>query len=299
MDQWRRAEQVRAATGKVSVFRVPTPHSIPYGIVADRNDNIWMANWGGGKIEKFDTHNNSWTEFSAPTYPSQVRRFERRLSKQHLVGHLGGGQAPGQARQARSDDGPDDRVRGSAWNAMPYDVAPDTEGNIWFADSPTPDRSAAIGKSILKIRRSRSNPKPQFCRRHAQDTMTRDGAVWSPPRGARGPRAIRRPVVSRYGQITTLGAIIEGPPGYRQVAPTTTTRLPRLSSFVSWACRRQTAASVERERLIFRIELADGRASVRRRRVGEPDVALGVGRHVRTAIAFHCGTANSVIRPVV
>src|SRR5437667_5662254 len=37
---------------------------------------------------------------------------------------------------------------------------------------------------------------------------------------------------------------------------------------------------VERERLIFRIELPDGRASIGRRRVGEPDIALGVGRHV-------------------
>src|SRR5256885_16650278 len=62
------------ATGKVSVFRVPTPHTIPYGIVADRNDNIWMAEWSGGKIAKFDTHTNARTGFNAPTNPGAGRR---------------------------------------------------------------------------------------------------------------------------------------------------------------------------------------------------------------------------------
>ena len=34
-----------------------------------------MALWSGGKIVKFDTSNNSWTEFRTPTYPAHTRRL--------------------------------------------------------------------------------------------------------------------------------------------------------------------------------------------------------------------------------
>jgi len=54
-------------TKKVSVFMVPTHNAIPYGIVADRNDNLWMALWDSGNIAKFDTTVNQWTIFTPPT----------------------------------------------------------------------------------------------------------------------------------------------------------------------------------------------------------------------------------------
>src|SRR3989441_4165382 len=61
-------------TGKVTVFPMPSTNAIPYGIVADRNDNLWIADWGSGKIMRFDTHTNTWIEFTPPTYPGQTRR---------------------------------------------------------------------------------------------------------------------------------------------------------------------------------------------------------------------------------
>src|SRR5437016_4208039 len=44
-------------TKKVSVFPVPEANAIVYGVIADRNDNIWMALWDSGNIAKFDTNN--------------------------------------------------------------------------------------------------------------------------------------------------------------------------------------------------------------------------------------------------
>src|SRR3989441_8788094 len=61
-------------TGKMTVFPMPSTNAIPYGIVADRNDNLWIADWGSGKILRFDTHTNTWIEFTPPTYPGQTRR---------------------------------------------------------------------------------------------------------------------------------------------------------------------------------------------------------------------------------
>jgi len=54
---------------------------------------------GWRKIEKFDTHNKLLDEFSAPTYPSQVRRLNVDYQN-NIWWALGGGQAPGQARQS-------------------------------------------------------------------------------------------------------------------------------------------------------------------------------------------------------
>src|SRR2546430_10771827 len=47
-------------------------------------------------------------------------------------------------------------------NAQPYDVSQDLEGNMWFADSPTADRGAMIGKFNPKDQTFTFYPKPQF-----------------------------------------------------------------------------------------------------------------------------------------
>ena len=43
--------------------------------MSDKNDNIWVADWGGGKILKFDTRQNNWTEYQPLTYPNHTRRL--------------------------------------------------------------------------------------------------------------------------------------------------------------------------------------------------------------------------------
>ena len=49
--------------------------AVPYGVIADRNDNIWTALWNSGKLAKFDTVNEQWTEFAPLTFPSHIRRL--------------------------------------------------------------------------------------------------------------------------------------------------------------------------------------------------------------------------------
>ena len=83
------------ATGKVSVFRLPTPHAIVYGVVADRNDNIWIAEWSGGKIAKFDTRTNQWTEFMPANGPGHVRRLNVDYQNNIWWGIYAAGNKPG------------------------------------------------------------------------------------------------------------------------------------------------------------------------------------------------------------
>lgn len=211
------------ATGKVSVFRVPTPHAIPYGIVADRNDNMWMAEWSGGKIAKFDTRNNSWTEYTSPTYPGHVRRPNVDYQNNIWWGIWSAGRRPAKLVKLDQTTGRMTEYTVPQWNGQPYDVAPDLEGNIWFADSPTPDRAAAIGKFNPKDQSFTFYPKPQFGADTPKIQITKDGAIWFAPRGSQ-----RAPAISvlypDMDQITTLGAYyLNGPPGYPFKVTTTQT----------------------------------------------------------------------------
>ena len=86
------------------------PHAIPYGVVADRNDNIWIALWSGGKIVKFDTSNNSWTEFTAPTYPGHTRRLNVDSQNNIWWGIYSAGKRPGRLVKLDQVTGQDDRV---------------------------------------------------------------------------------------------------------------------------------------------------------------------------------------------
>ena len=98
------------ATGKVSVFRVPTPHAIVYGVVADRNDNIWIARVERREDREVRHRHQCVDRIHAAERAGARAAPERRLPEQHLVGHLCGRQSPGQAGEARSDDRPDDGI---------------------------------------------------------------------------------------------------------------------------------------------------------------------------------------------
>jgi virginiamycin B lyase len=201
------------ATGKVSVFRVPTPHTIVYGVIADLNDNIWHAQWSGGKIAKFDTTTNQWTEFTPPTYPGHVRRLNVDSKNNVWMGIWAAGRRPGKLAKLDQTTG-----RFTEWsipldNSQPYDVAADAQDNIWFADSPTPDRAAALAKFNPRDGTFTFYPKPQFAADTPKIQVTRDGAVWYSPRGSQDAPGIGV-LYPDMDKITTLGAYyLNGPPG--------------------------------------------------------------------------------------
>lgn len=203
------------ATGQVKVYRIPTPHAMPYGNVADRNDNIWLADWSTGKLAKFDTASESWTEFTPPTYPGQTRRLFVDSQNNIWTGIWAAGKRPGKI--AKLDQ---TRGRWTEWDvpqqyAQPYDVSEDLNGNIWFPDSPTPDRSSAIGMLNPRNGRFTFYPKPQPQVDTPKIQVTRDGAVWFAERTARGPLAAISVLYPDMSKITTLGAYYRnGPPGY-------------------------------------------------------------------------------------
>src|ERR1043166_5894411 len=59
-----------------------------------------------------------------------------------------------------------------------------------FADSPTADRSAMIGKFNPKDQTFTFYPKPQFSADTHKIQLTKEGAIWFAPRGSRDAPAI-------------------------------------------------------------------------------------------------------------
>ena len=108
--------------------------AVPYGVVADRADNIWIALWSGGKIVKFDTSNNSWTEFTAPTYPAHTRLLNIDSENNVWWGIYSAGKRPGKLVKLDQATGKMTEWTIPQQNAEPYDVAADPRDNIWAAD---------------------------------------------------------------------------------------------------------------------------------------------------------------------
>ncbi|PYS45488.1 MAG: hypothetical protein DMG13_31930 [Acidobacteria bacterium] len=211
-------------TGKVTVFPMPSTNAIPYGIVSDKNDNLFIADWGSGKIVKFDTRTNAWTEFTPPTYPGQTRRPNVDYQNNIWWGIWAAGKRPGKLAKLDQTTGRITEYTIPEQNAQPYDVSQDLEGNIWFPDSPTADRSAMIGKFNPKDQTFTFYPKPQFGADTPKIQITKEGAIWFAPRGSRDAPAISV-LYPDMDKITTFGAYyLNGPPGYPYKLATATAK---------------------------------------------------------------------------
>jgi streptogramin lyase len=202
---------------KMSVFRIPTPNAIPYGQTIDGNDNVWVAEWNGGKLGKFDTKVNQWSEFIPPTYPANFRRGPGADSANNIwVGIWAAGNRP--AKIAKLDQ------KTGTWTewpiphraSQPYEATADREDNIWFPDTGTPDTPASIGRFNPRDQTFTFYPKPQFIADTSKLQHTADGAVWYAPRyGAVAGSSGFGVLFPDMDKITTLAPLaLNGVPGY-------------------------------------------------------------------------------------
>ncbi|MBM4197935.1 MAG: hypothetical protein FJ197_12760 [Gammaproteobacteria bacterium] len=203
-------------TGKISIYRIPTPGAIPYGMAIDRNDNVWSALWNGGKITKFDPTNGQWTEFTPPTYPANVRRGVGVDSKNNVwFGIYAAGNRPGKLAKIDQTTG-----RITEWTiphrgAQPYEATADFEDNIWFPDTVTPVLQPVIGKFNPGDQTFTFYPKPQFGADSPKLQHTVDGAVWFTERTSMPGATGFGVLYPDMDKITTLaGYPLNGPPGY-------------------------------------------------------------------------------------
>jgi streptogramin lyase len=204
------------ATGKVSIYRIPTSGAIPYGMAIDRNDNVWSALWNGGKIVKFDTTTKQWTEFSPPTYPANVRRGVGVDSKNNVwFGIYAAGPRPAKLDKLDQTTG-----RITEWTiphrgSQPYEATADLEDNIWFPDTAPPVNQPVLGKFDPRDQSFTFYPKPQVGADSPKLQHAADGAVWYTERTATPGATGFGVLYPDMDKITTLGGYpLNGPPGY-------------------------------------------------------------------------------------
>ena len=61
-------------TGEVSLYKTPTDNSFAYGMVMDKNDKVWLADWWRCKVTKFDPVDSQWIEYAPLSRPCTMRR---------------------------------------------------------------------------------------------------------------------------------------------------------------------------------------------------------------------------------
>jgi len=184
-------------TKKVSVYPLPTPNAYPYGVVSDSRDNIWIAEFHGSKIAKFDPKTEKFTEYAPPTSPALIRRLKVDGDDNVWFGLF----SAGKLVKLETSTGKMTEYKIPHQISQPYDVAPVGDDAVWISD-------AGQGGALIRFDRKTETftyfPTPQRSDM-PKIHVTRDGAVWYPPRSTReGPGAgVLYPDMTK---ITTLAA---------------------------------------------------------------------------------------------
>lgn len=199
----------------VWVKPLPSTAAVPYGQVIDGNDNIFLAMWTRGSLTRFDTKSETWTEFTPPTFPSEVRRLNVDANNNALVGlYSAGSKRPGKLAQLDQTTGRWTEYEIPMQVTQPYDMSTDADGNLWWVDSPQGDRAALLGKMDIKTKRFTFYPKPQGDADSAKIQVTGQNSVWYTPRGSLTAPGLGV-LYPDKDKIDSLGAFYKyGPPGY-------------------------------------------------------------------------------------
>ena len=205
------------ATRKVATHMIPTHGATPYGACIDPFDNIWVAEWNGGKLARFDQSTGAWTEFIPPNYPANFRRGPESDAEGNIwVGVWATAQHPGKIAKLDQKTG-----RWQMWDiphrgAQPYEASVDKDGNVWFPDTSQPDRPMANVRFNPKDGRFTFYPRPQFVADSTRVNHAEDGSVHYTARyGAAKDQSGFGVLFPDKDKITTLAPrMLNGAPGY-------------------------------------------------------------------------------------
>jgi len=164
-------------TKQMTTFPIPTPNSFPYGIVTDKNDNIWIAEFHGSKVAKFDTKTEKFTEYAPPTQPALIRRLNVDSDGTTIwFGLFSNG------KLERLDPA---TGKITEWKiphpiSEPYDEVAD-HGEVWISDA---GQGGALIKFNPKTETFTYFPTPQLADM-PKIRITKEGAIWYSPRSSR------------------------------------------------------------------------------------------------------------------
>jgi len=183
----------RQAGRVTKLYRYPTPWALSYGMAVDKQDNIWVAEYTGCKIAKFDQATEQFTEYASLRKRCAIFRLgvdpEGKVWYATRDGYLG-----------RIDPGTGEITerRIPFKHSVPYDVQADSQGMIWFSDT-------ALGGALVRFDPHSEKfsyfPAPQMTD-IPRINISPEGAVWYCPRSAvHGAVGVFYPDITKFKEL--------------------------------------------------------------------------------------------------
>jgi len=123
--------RLEPSSGAVTIFAVPTPGAMPYGIRLGPDGALYFCEFGSNKIGRFDRASHRFEEFTTPTAASAPRRlwFDRSdlYFTEYAAGRL--------ARLRLGDRGFKEWLSPGGAGSKPYGIAIDGHGAVWYEES--------------------------------------------------------------------------------------------------------------------------------------------------------------------
>ena len=180
---------------------------------------MWVAQWNGGKLGRFNTTTNTWTEFTPPIYPANLRRGPQSDAEGNIwTGIWAAGNRPAKIAKLDPKTG-----NWTLWDlpyrgAQPYETSVDKDGNLWFPDTAEarPDRGTAIGRFNPRTQAFTFYPRPQQVADSTRVNHAADGSVHYTARyGSAKDTSGFGVLFPDKDKITTLAPLpLNGPPMY-------------------------------------------------------------------------------------
>ena len=193
LGQWNRE------TKKFTTYPLPTPNSFPYGIVTDKNDNIWTAEFHGSKLARLEPKTGKITEFDAPIMPSLIRRLNVDDVDGTTIWY--GLFSAGKLCRLDPKTGQTKMWTIPQQVSQPYDEVVEN-GQVWISDA---GQGGALIKFDPKSETFTYYPSPQRADM-PKIRLTKEGAIWYSPRSSqKGPGlGVLYPDITK---ATTLAAV--------------------------------------------------------------------------------------------
>ena len=166
------------------MYEVPTYSSWPYGVVTDKDDNFWMAEYRGCKLMKFNPVTEQFSEYSPLKAPCWMRRLSIDAGGMIWYGYYV--LNTGKLGKLDPNTGKIVEYDLPMPYTAPYDVMPDSEGNLWLGDSWLTrghHDPAALIKFEPRTEKFTFYPSPRGTDMPKID-VTKEGAVWYGTRAA-------------------------------------------------------------------------------------------------------------------
>jgi virginiamycin B lyase len=191
-------------TDTTTMYQNPTPRGRPYGMLVDRNDKVWYAQFHGCIVTRFDPATERFTEFPALSQPCTMRRFGVDSQGRIWFGLWSNAVSQfGRIGVLEPKTGKIIEFTVPLRFSNPYDTWVDNEDNVWITSDNHLIRYEPKAKkfSFYPLIESHTDV-PKL-------SVTREGALWYAPRGlsfSRGGPASAAVFYPDKNRMTTFGA---------------------------------------------------------------------------------------------